>query len=105
MIKNKSPLRFPGGKTRACKIIYNILNKNTGLSYFVPIESKTFFDALESTCQYYFRSKLNIAHSIRYRYRGEDYNKSRIVYFTKSINWASCFIFQFYLKDKTQMTL
>ncbi len=75
----------------------NILNKNTGLSYFVPIESKSFFDALESTCQYYFRSKLNIAQSIRYRYRGEDYNKSRIVYFTKSINNKACWLS--FLKD------
>lgn len=27
MINNKSPLRYPGGKTRACKIIDNVINK------------------------------------------------------------------------------
>ena len=75
----------------------NILNKNTNLFYFVPIESKKFFDTLESICQYYFRSKLNITSSIRYRYRGEAYDKSRIIYFTKSIRNPSCWAS--FLKD------
>ena len=40
---------------------------------------------------------MNITTSIRYRYRGEDYNKSRLVYFTKSINNKSCWLS--FLKD------
>ena len=75
----------------------NILNKQTELYYFVPIESKPFFDTLESMCQYYFRSKLNITSSIRYRYRNEEYSKSRIIYFTKSIKNKSCWLS--FLKD------
>ena len=30
MIKNKSPLRYPGGKTRACKSLTQILESNFG---------------------------------------------------------------------------
>ena len=75
----------------------NVLNKQTDLYYFVPIESKPFFDTLETLCQYYFRSKLNITSSIRYRYRNEDYSKSRIIYFTKSIKNKSCWLS--FLKD------
>ena len=28
MLTNKSPLRYPGGKTRACKILDEIVNQN-----------------------------------------------------------------------------
>tara|TARA_Y100000287_G_scaffold144572_1_gene119339 strand:- start:2707 stop:4236 length:1530 start_codon:yes stop_codon:yes gene_type:complete len=63
----------------------NILNKKINLHYFVPIESKIFFDTIENISQYYFGNKLNISSSIRYRYRGEDYDKSRIIYFNKTI--------------------
>lgn len=63
----------------------NILNKKINLYYFVPIESKTFFDTIETLTQYCFGNKLNITSSIRYRYRGENYENSRIIYFKKSI--------------------
>jgi hypothetical protein len=75
----------------------NILNKTSDLYYFVPIESKLFFDTLESLVYYYFGSKLNITSLIRYRYRGEDYKKSRLIYFTKSISNKSCWLS--FLKD------
>ena len=70
----------------------NILNKKIDLNYFVPIESKLFFDTLESMCQYHFKSKLGITSTIRYRYRDEDYDKSRLLYFTKSIQNKSCWL-------------
>ena len=63
----------------------NILNKKTNVSYFVNIESKTFFDTLENVTQYYFGNKLNITTNIRYRYRGENYQNTRIIYFKKTI--------------------
>ncbi len=75
----------------------NILNKKLDLHYFVPIQSKLFFDTLESMCHYNFKNKLNITSSVRYRYRGEDYLKSRIIYFTKSIQNKSCWLS--FLKD------
>lgn len=63
----------------------NMLNKKINLHYFVPIESKIFFDTIENISQYYFGNRLNISSTIRYRYRGEDYEKSRIIYFKKTI--------------------
>ena len=63
----------------------NLLNKKINLHYFVPIESKIFFDTIQNISQYYFGNKLNISSTIRYRYRGEDYEKSRIIYFKKTI--------------------
>ena len=33
-IKNKSPLRYPGGKTRACKKLDSILEKNFKIEKF-----------------------------------------------------------------------
>ena len=75
----------------------SILSKKIDLNYFVPIESKLFFDTLESMCQYNFKSKLGITSSIRYRYRGEDYKKSRLIYFTNSISNKSCWLS--FLKD------
>ena len=75
----------------------NILSKKIDLNYFVPIESKLFFDTLESMCQYNFNTKLGVTSTIRYRYRGEEYNKSRLIYFTKSIQNKSCWLS--FLKD------
>jgi len=75
----------------------NVLNKSSDLYYFVPIESKLFFDTLESMVCYNFGTKLNITSLIRYRYRGEDYQKSRLIYFTKSISNKSCWLS--FLKD------
>ena len=63
----------------------NILNKKINVKYFVNIESKTFFDWFENLTQYYFGNKLNITSNIRYRYRGEKYENSRIIYFKKTI--------------------
>ena len=59
MIKNKSPLRFPGGKTRACKIIYNILNKNTDINKFEYILSP-FFGGGSFEFYLHVRHNLNI---------------------------------------------
>ena len=75
----------------------NILNKKIDLYYFLPTSSKLFFDTLESMCQYNFKSKLSITSNLRYRYRGEDYQKSRLIYFTKSIQNKSCWLS--FLKD------
>ena len=75
----------------------NILNKKLDLYYFLPKESKLFFDTLESMCQYNFKNKLNITSTIRYRYRGEDYNKSRLIYLQNSIQNKSCWLS--FLKD------
>ena len=42
----------------------NILGKKIDLNYFVPIESKLFFDTFESMCQYNFKSKLGITSTV-----------------------------------------
>jgi len=39
---NKSPLRYPGGKSRACNIIDNILTKNFDINFFDTILSPFF---------------------------------------------------------------
>ena len=39
MIKNKSPLRYPGGKTRACKPLDIILNEHFDITLFKNIVS------------------------------------------------------------------
>ena len=36
---NKSPLRYPGGKTRACKVLDNILKENFNLKDFTLLVS------------------------------------------------------------------
>jgi DNA adenine methylase len=41
-MKNKSPLRYPGGKTRACKILDNILNENFNIKLYNNIVSPFF---------------------------------------------------------------
>ena len=56
--------------------------------------SKLFFDILNQFVNI-LKIKLGIT-SIRYRYRGEEYNKSRLLYFTKSIEANSLVSF---LKD------
>ena len=40
--KNKSPLRYPGGKTRACKILDTILNEHFDIMSFDNIVSPFF---------------------------------------------------------------
>ena len=42
MIKNKSPLRYPGGKTRACKPLNTILNEHFEISSFNNVISPFF---------------------------------------------------------------
>ena len=39
MVKNKSPLRYPGGKTRACKKLTSILNEHFNINDFKNIVS------------------------------------------------------------------
>ena len=41
-INNKSPLRYPGGKTRACKLLDDIIKKNFDISKFDTIVSPCF---------------------------------------------------------------
>jgi DNA adenine methylase len=41
-MNNISPLRYPGGKTRACKILDNILNEHFKLEYYTEIHSPFF---------------------------------------------------------------
>lgn len=41
-IKNKSPLRYPGGKTRACKTLDNILNEHFDIGKYKNIVSPFF---------------------------------------------------------------
>jgi len=42
IINNKSPLRYPGGKTRACNLLEDILNSHTTVTSFVNIVSPFF---------------------------------------------------------------
>ena len=70
----------------------NILGKKHEINYLMPIGSKPFFDALESLSEYYFQSKMNIQNCLRFRYRGQDFNNCRLIYFTKSIRNKSCWI-------------
>lgn len=41
-MNNKSPLRYPGGKTRACKVLDMILNENFDMNNFNNIVSPFF---------------------------------------------------------------
>ena len=41
-ISNKSPLRYPGGKTRACKKLEEILNENFNIRDFDNLVSPFF---------------------------------------------------------------
>lgn len=55
-MNNKSPLRYPGGKSRACKIIDNILNNN-----YDPIEYTTLISPFfgGGSVEFYLQNKYN----------------------------------------------
>ena len=40
--KNISPLRYPGGKTRACKLLYTIINNNFDMANYTAVFSPFF---------------------------------------------------------------
>uniref|UniRef100_A0A6C0CGW2 site-specific DNA-methyltransferase (adenine-specific) n=1 Tax=viral metagenome TaxID=1070528 RepID=A0A6C0CGW2_9ZZZZ len=56
MTNNVSPLRYPGGKTRACKIIDGILNDNFDLRNFDTLVSPFFGGC---SFEFYFQNKYN----------------------------------------------
>lgn len=56
-INNISPLRYPGGKTRACKIIDNILIEHFDLKHFDTLLSPFFGGG---SFEFYFQNKYNI---------------------------------------------
>ena len=55
--KNVSPLRYPGGKTRACKILEEILNKKFELKNFDTILSPFFGGG---SFEFYIQNKYNM---------------------------------------------
>ena len=56
-MNNKSPLRYPGGKTRACKIIEDELLKYTDINTFDAIVSPFFGGG---SFEFYLQNKYNI---------------------------------------------
>jgi DNA adenine methylase len=54
--KNISPLRYPGGKTRACKIIDDIINDHFDVSHFDTLCSPFFGGG---SFEFYFQNKYN----------------------------------------------
>jgi len=56
-IKNKSPLRYPGGKTRACKVLNTILTDNFKPSDFSVIVSPFFGGG---SFEFYLQSQYNL---------------------------------------------
>ena len=52
--KNESPLRYPGGKTRACKILENIINKYYDINEFEKLVSPFFGGG---SFEFYFQNK------------------------------------------------
>jgi DNA adenine methylase len=56
-MKNKSPLRYPGGKTRACKILESILNENFKINNFKNIVSPFFGGG---SFEFYMQNKYNL---------------------------------------------
>jgi DNA adenine methylase len=54
---NKSPLRYPGGKTRACKIIEELLVSNLHMSTFTNLVSPFFGGG---SFEFYMASKYNL---------------------------------------------
>jgi DNA adenine methylase len=56
MTNNVSPLRYPGGKTRACKVIDAILNDNFDLKNFDILVSPFFGGG---SFEFYFQNKYN----------------------------------------------
>lgn len=55
-INNVSPLRYPGGKTRACKILDNIVSKNFELESFDTLLSPFFGGG---SFEFFFQNKYN----------------------------------------------
>ena len=56
-MKNISPLRYPGGKSRACKILDDILNKNFKIEEFTTIISPFFGGG---SFEFYLQNKYNL---------------------------------------------
>jgi len=56
-MNNKSPLRYPGGKTRACKILDEIINKYFDISTFKVIISPFFGGG---SFEFYLQNKYNL---------------------------------------------
>ena len=56
-ISNQSPLRYPGGKTRACKILDNIFNQYFDISLFNTLISPFFGGG---SFEFYFQNKYKI---------------------------------------------
>ena len=63
----------------------NILGKTSQNHYFVQEKSKEFFEILENLSGYYFDTKFNISQNFKYKYRGQNYNTSRLIYFKNNI--------------------
>ena len=56
ILNNISPLRYPGGKTRACKIIDNIITKHFDIAQFDTLCSPFFGGG---SFEFYFQNKYN----------------------------------------------
>ena len=56
-IVNKSPLRYPGGKTRACKILDTIVNKYFDIKQFNTILSPFIGGG---SFEFYMQNKYNL---------------------------------------------
>jgi DNA adenine methylase len=56
-IKNVSPLRYPGGKTRACKIIDDVISNHFDIKTFDNLVSPFFGGG---SFEFYFQNKYNI---------------------------------------------
>ena len=63
----------------------NILGKTSQNNYFVQEKSKEFFEILENLSGYYFDNKFNISQNFKHKYRGQNYNNSRLIYFKNNI--------------------
>jgi len=63
----------------------NILGKSSQNNYFVQEKSKEFFEILENLSGYYFDNKLNISNNFKFKYRGQSYSSSRLIYFKNNI--------------------
>jgi DNA adenine methylase len=55
-MKNTSPLRYPGGKTRACKIIHEVINRHFDLTQFDTLASPFFGGG---SFEFYFQNMYN----------------------------------------------
>jgi len=56
MVKNKSPLRYPGGKTRACKVLEDLLLQHFDMSSFDTVVSPFFGGG---SFEFYLQNKYN----------------------------------------------